>query len=102
MSVTNHTIRPEYNVQLAMIKGTEIVAFCGRRMIPTVQVGTSGRADRPGAPQCEACVEGERICFEWSRLKDEKNRLAREMRAMEKAFRALQNAQREIREKVPA
>ncbi|MGL3150667.1 hypothetical protein ACSS7Z_09930 [Microbacterium sp. A82] len=97
MNATNHTIRPKYDIDLAIIEGTKVMAFCGDVFIPTVTPGTSGRADVPGARYCEACEESMTISEEWSRIKDEKNRLIREMRMLEKAHKSLIREQQELR-----
>lgn len=99
MTVINHKIRPEYDVTLAMIEHTEVAAFCGEKMIPSVVPGTSGSAAVPGAPACETCEELLGISWQWSRLKEEKNRLLREMRALEKAHRSVFREHRERTER---
>lgn len=83
----NHIVKAGYNLDLAMIEGTPIEVWCGLRFVPTVTVGTSGRADIPGAPDCERCKKIVSSWRDWIRMKDEKNRLIREMRALEKLQR---------------
>lgn len=100
MATTNHRVKSG-DLQLAMIEGTPIKTFCGDIFVPTVQVGTSGRADLPGAPNCDRCDEAIEVCRQWSRVKEEKNRLVREMRALEKLHKQLMVEYREKRENVP-
>lgn len=98
MVTVNHMIKGGH-LTIAMIEGTEVAAWCGIRFVPEVQVGTSGRADAPGAPSCERCKEIVDNWREFIRLKDEKNRLLREMRAIEKLQVTLQKQWREERER---
>lgn len=95
--VTNHKVKPEYDIDLAVIEGAPIEAFCGVVFVPTVIVGTSGRATDPNAPDCDACEKLYTVTIEWNERRHEKNRLLREMRALEKEHRALRREAREIR-----
>ncbi|GGH44990.1 hypothetical protein [Microbacterium album] len=83
----NHHVMPAFDITLAMIEGTKVQTYCGRSFVPTVQVGTSGRPDLPGAPDCRKCTELRELTVKWNRLRLEKNRLMREMRAVEKQYR---------------
>ena len=94
MSVTNHKVIPGADLAIAIIEGTKIEVFCGLQFVPTVTVGTSGRADVPGAPDCEACQELYDITVEWNRLRHERNRINRELYSREKEYRRLRQAQR--------
>lgn len=95
--IVNHIIRSGHDLQLAMIEGTEVLTRCGIWFIPTVTVGTSGRADIPGNPQCADCDRALELLRQWSRLKDEKNRMLREMRTLERQHRELISGVREKR-----
>lgn len=97
MGTINHKIRGGRDLQLAMIEGTPVSAWCGIRLVPEVQLGTSGRADVPGAPNCDRCKEIVDNWREFIRLKDEKNRLLRKMRVIEKLQRTLHKEWREER-----
>lgn len=94
MSVRNHKVKPGMNLDIAIIEGTKIEAFCGMQFVPTVTVGTSGRADVPGAPDCEACQELYHITVKWNRLRHERNRINRELYSIEKEYRRLRQAER--------
>lgn len=94
----NHTIRPAFDIELAIIEGSEVVGFCGHRFVPTVIVGTSGRADDPSAPHCQNCRDAIDICERWSRLTDEQARITAEMEQLEQAHRDLVRGVRERRE----
>ena len=98
--ILNHIVRSG-DIDLAMIEGTRIEVWCGLRFVPTVTVGTSGRAHVPGAPDCERCKTIVDTWREWIRLKDEKNRLIREMRAIEKLQEERRRERSEERERVP-
>lgn len=97
----NHVVIPGVDLQIAMIEGSEVTAFCGVRFVPTVQVGTSGSAAAPGAPWCSSCDDLHDIALRWSRLKDERNRLNRELYALNREYRRLRRVAREEREATP-
>lgn len=97
----NHVVIPGVDLQLAMIEGIEVTAFCGVRFVPTVQVGTSGSAAAPGAPRCSRCDDLHDIAVRWSRLKDERNRLNRELYATTREYKKLRRVAREEREAAP-
>ncbi|PRA83505.1 hypothetical protein CQ045_03795 [Microbacterium sp. MYb66] len=99
MVTVNHMVKAGFDLNLAMIEGTPIEAWCGERFTPSVTVGTSGRADVPGAPHCDRCQEVVDNWRKFIRLKDEKNRLIREMRAVEKLQGTLQKQWRKERER---
>lgn len=101
MTVRNHRIPPEFDVQLAMIEGTPVTAYCGISFTPHVQVGTSGRATAPGAPTCERCLTAEDLHERWSRLADQRDDIEHEMDMLNAQHRALQVQWREERETAP-
>lgn len=101
MGTINHLIHRQGDLQLAMIEGTQVTAWCGIRFVPEVQVGTSGSAHAPGAPECDRCRDVVDTWREWIRLKDEKNRLVREMNALRKLQRTRLKEWQEKRERVP-
>lgn len=86
MGVRNHKVMPGTDLDIAIIEGTTIEAFCGMQFVPTVTVGTSGRADVPGAPDCEACLKLYDLTVQWNRLRHERNRINRELYALEKEY----------------
>lgn len=85
----NHHIWPTFDINLAMIEGTEIEAICGQRFVPTVTVGTSGAAHVPGAAMCDMCEEIKRIRKEFAALEAARNSLQRQMDAIEEEYRSL-------------
>ncbi len=95
MSAVNHTIRPSFNIQIAVIEGTPVIAFCGKTFVPTVTVGTSGRATVPGAPNCPDCETAIDMSERFTQLRDEKNRITREMRALQREHKKLIHTSRE-------
>lgn len=95
MSVRNHTVKPGTNLDIAIIEGTKVEVFCGLQFVPTVTVGTSGRADIPGAPDCEACRELFDITLKWNRLRRKRNRINRELYSLEKEHNRLREVERE-------
>ena len=101
MGTINHLVQNRPDLQLAMIEGTQVTAWCGIRFVPEVQVGTSGSAHAPGAPECDRCRDVVDTWREWIRLKDEKNRLVREMNALRKLQRTRLKEWQEERERVP-
>lgn len=94
----NHVVMPGVDLQLAMIEGHEVEAFCGVQFVPTVQVGTSGSAAAPGAPRCSRCDDLHDIALNWVRVKDERNRLNRELYALNREYKKLRRVAREERE----
>lgn len=94
MGVRNHKVKPGMNLDIAIIEGTKIEVFCGMQFVPSVTVGTSGRADVPGAPDCEACQELYDITVKWNRLRRERNRINRELYSLEKEHVRLREAER--------
>lgn len=85
----NHHIWPEYDIDLAMIEGTEIEAICGQRFVPTVTVGTSGRAHVPGAAMCEMCEEIKRLRREFGALERLRDQFQQQMDALNEEYRTL-------------
>lgn len=90
----NHVIRG-YDIELAMIEGTEIVAECGATFVPSVTVGTSGRADVPGAPLCDVCDELKALLDERRKLRIWRDWLERQINAGDEEYRRLSARSRE-------
>lgn len=88
MESENHVIRG-YDIELAMIEGTEIVAECGATFVPSVTVGTSGRADVPGAPLCDVCDELKALLDERRKLRIWRDWLERQIYAGDEEYRRL-------------
>lgn len=84
---TNHIIHDRYDIQLAMIEGTEIEALCTDRFIPEVEGGTGGGAHVPGAPLCERCQLARDITERWNILRIEVERLQAQMEALSMEYR---------------
>ena len=87
--ITNHRIWPEYDIDLAMIEGTQIGAVCGLRFVPSVTVGTSGGAHVPGAAMCERCETIATIKEQFNRIADERDRLQRQLDGLNAAYRLM-------------
>lgn len=94
----NHLIKPECDLNLAMIEGTPVEGLCGVTFTPSVQMGTSGRADVPTAPICDHCETAKDISEKWSRLADERELIQHEMDALNAEHRVLRRMWRKERE----
>lgn len=99
--VLNHIIWPEYDIQLAMIEGTQIGAVCGLRFVPSVTVGTSGGAHVPGAAMCERCETIATIKEQSNRIADERDRLQRQLDDLNAAYRLILSEPATRDERVP-
>lgn len=98
MDTLNHRIRDEYDIELAMIEGTDIEALCGVRFIPSVTVGTSGQAYEPAAGICEICQEIFVVDAIREKLRREQDRIALEMRKLEEERERWRELARQERE----
>jgi len=81
-------------IDIGVIQGKEMLALCGERFVPSVRVGSSGRADEPEWPICDRCKSLVELKDEYHRAREERNRAVREMRRAEKKFRDLRRSPR--------
>lgn len=88
----NHRVWPEYNIDLALIEGTEIETLCGERFVPTVTVGTSGGAHVPGAPICEDCETAAEISRALKQLRRQQEALQTQIDGFNHAYQLLRQA----------
>ncbi|MGF3057107.1 hypothetical protein [Microbacterium sp. YY-01] len=86
----NHLIPPDSQLQLALIEGTEVEALCGHRFTPTLTVGSSGRADVPGAAWCDACDQTAELRKKYELLAELRTNLRENMNAIEERISLIQ------------
>ena len=52
------------DLDLALIEGSEVTALCGVRFLPTLRVGSGGRADEPAFTMCPECLRVDELLAE--------------------------------------
>ena len=85
MSGHNHIpLEKSAAIQIALIEGTKITAFCMIKFVPALRVGSGGKIDEPAWPMCPRCQRVKDVLIARRKLRDEVNRLNRELRPIQK------------------
>nr|WP_231370909.1 DUF3039 domain-containing protein [Microbacterium sp. 11MF] len=90
---------PRRAIDTALISGETIRALCGERFVPSLRVGSGGKADAPGAVICAECEGLHDLMGDLKDLRDERDILNRRISDAE---RLLADARRGKRLEKPA